>query len=75
MASGSYFHIVPEGTTGLDLHAIETSSTTEQRKSFQSILILVLLLGFFTVLVSLEQPHQFASICQKYNSANACQIW
>ncbi len=31
-------------------------------------------LTFVTVLVP-ERPNQLASICEKYNSVNACQVW
>ena len=32
-------------------------------------------LSLCAILFSPEKPQQFASICEKYNTANACQVW
>ena len=72
MASCS-FYSVPGNPSGFK--APHASSFIEEGKGWQSILILVLISLSFAVFLAPETPQEIASICEKHNSSNACQVW
>ncbi len=48
---------------------------TEERDRFQFILGIVFCCLGLAIFFAPERPQQFASICEKYNTTNACQVW
>ena len=71
--ANSYSYILPGNPP--DVFEGEGISMTEESKSWQFILILAFLSILFSALLTPDKPHQLASICQKYNTASACQVW
>ncbi len=47
----------------------------DQSNRLQFILGIVVCCMGLAIFFAPEKPQQFASICEKYNTANACQIW
>ncbi|WP_036916325.1 MULTISPECIES: hypothetical protein [unclassified Prochlorococcus] len=47
----------------------------EEQNRFQFILGIAICFLAMAILFVPERPHEFASICEKYNTTNACQIW
>ncbi|KGG11666.1 hypothetical protein EV11_0791 [Prochlorococcus sp. SS52] len=47
----------------------------EEQNRLQFIMGIVISCIGLAVFFAPEQPHEFASICQKYNTSNACQVW
>ncbi len=47
----------------------------QDQNRLQFILGIVLCFVGVAILFAPEKPQQFASICEKYNSVDACQIW
>ena len=47
----------------------------EDRNRFQLIIGIVFCVMGLAILFAPEKPQQFESICEKYNTANACQVW
>ncbi len=57
-------------------HQIHQSTLRlEEQNRFQFILGIVVCCIGMAIYFAPEKPQQFASICEKYNTANACQIW
>ncbi len=47
----------------------------EERSRFQFIVGMMIFCMGLAVFFAPEQPKQYASICEKYNTVNACQVW
>ncbi len=69
----SYSHILPGHTSGLI--AVQDPSLDHEERKWHFLLIVAFLSFIFAIFLAPEDPHQYASICQKHNSSNACQVW
>ena len=47
----------------------------EEQNRLQLILGIVVCSIGVAIFLAPERPQQFASICEKYNTTNACQVW
>ena len=47
----------------------------EERSRLQFILGMMICFMGLAVFFAPEKPEQYASICEKYNTVNACQVW
>ena len=47
----------------------------EEKNKLQFILGIVICSIGIAIFLAPETPQQFASICQKYNTTNACRVW
>ncbi|WP_036892078.1 MULTISPECIES: hypothetical protein [Prochlorococcus] len=56
-----------------DFH--QSAMEIEEQNRLQFIMGIVISCIGLAVFFAPEQPHEFASICQKYNTSNACQVW
>ena len=57
-------------------HQIHKSTLPlEEQNRLQFILGIVVCCIGMAIFFAPEKPQEFASICQKYNTANACQVW
>ncbi len=53
----------------------QSTFSIEERNRLQFILGIVISCVGMAILFAPERPQQFASICEKYNTVNACQVW
>ena len=53
----------------------QSTISSEERNRLQFILGIVISCVGMAILFAPERPQQFASICEKYNTVNACQVW
>ncbi len=57
----------------VELHQITLRA--EERNRLQWFLGMVICFVGMIILFTPEKPQQVASICEKYNTTNACQVW
>ncbi len=55
--------------------AFQRNSDIEERSRLQFIFGMMICCIGLAVFFAPEKPHQYASICEKYNTVNACQVW
>jgi len=53
----------------------KSNSDIEERSRLQFILGMIICCMGLAIFFAPEKPQQYASICQKYNTVNACQVW
>ncbi len=53
----------------------QSTLCTEEHNTMQLILGIVVFCIGAAIFIAPEKPQQFASICEKYNTVHACQIW
>ena len=69
----SSFSILP--VIRSDFAKSRMSSLREGSKDLNLVLVISFICIMFAGFFAPEQPSQLASICEKHNSINACQIW
>ena len=58
-----------------DRQIYQSTIAIEERDRLKFILGIVICCVSISSFFLPEKPHEFASICEKYNTSNACQIW
>ena len=71
----SSFSSLVQDANAFDRHVHQSTHAIEEQDSFKFILGIVICCVSMSVFLLPEKPHQLASICEKYNTASACQIW